>query len=317
MAFGDKKIIEYGDNVKNLPDYPSDNGITAEQLKAIFDGRGDKEIKAAINGIIDELVSAGAAGQIKCADGKSIEEKLAELGFSEEEGRMLAEASAHILERDNPHEVTAGQIECADGNSVEEKISALDVDASLLKERCGELEETVSIQAKIHESDVSALGIEIDNLDAKISDGLENIVLDRIVGDTKVVAGIESKPVLSVSMDKYGNAAAYVAIDEYDSEEGIWSYGQYRELWDKWDYPNLDLTSATELTDSEKTDIRANIGAASTEEFERTAADVSSLIMDVTNFDSRVSTVEEKIGDIDSALDAILAMHNELIGGDA
>ena len=55
MSLENHKITTYQDNVKDLPDYPSDAGITALQLKNIFDGRSDKEIKEKFNSLIDEL----------------------------------------------------------------------------------------------------------------------------------------------------------------------------------------------------------------------------------------------------------------------
>ena len=64
MALIDKKITVYVDNIVDLSDRPNENGVSADQLKAIFDGRGDKEIKDSINGIVDDLVSNvdGASG---------------------------------------------------------------------------------------------------------------------------------------------------------------------------------------------------------------------------------------------------------------
>ncbi len=56
MSLENHKITTYQDNVKDLPDYPSDAGITAAQLKAVFDGRTDKEIKEKFNALVDELV---------------------------------------------------------------------------------------------------------------------------------------------------------------------------------------------------------------------------------------------------------------------
>lgn len=76
MALTDKKLSTYTDNVKSLSDYPSDDGVTAEQLKAIFDGRTDKEVKNAVNGIIDELTATTGAGQIKAASGDSVQAEL-------------------------------------------------------------------------------------------------------------------------------------------------------------------------------------------------------------------------------------------------
>lgn len=76
MALTDKKLSTYTDNVKSLSDYPSDDGMTAEQLKAIFDGRTDKEVKNAVNGIIDELTATTGAEQIKAASGNSVQTEL-------------------------------------------------------------------------------------------------------------------------------------------------------------------------------------------------------------------------------------------------
>ena len=64
MALIDKKITVYVDNIVDLSDRPNENGITANQLKAMFDGRSDKELKTSLNGIVDDLVSKndGASG---------------------------------------------------------------------------------------------------------------------------------------------------------------------------------------------------------------------------------------------------------------
>ena len=53
--FEKHKITTYEDNVKSLPDYPSDAGYTAAKLKEIFDGRTDKEIKEKHNGLVDAV----------------------------------------------------------------------------------------------------------------------------------------------------------------------------------------------------------------------------------------------------------------------
>lgn len=55
MSLDNHKITTYADNVKDLPDYPSDEGYTAKRLKEIFDARSDKEIKEKHNALIDEL----------------------------------------------------------------------------------------------------------------------------------------------------------------------------------------------------------------------------------------------------------------------
>lgn len=68
MSFNDLKITSYQDSVSALPDYPSDAGITAAQLKAVFDGRTDKEIKQKFNALIDELVAKFEALDANIAD---------------------------------------------------------------------------------------------------------------------------------------------------------------------------------------------------------------------------------------------------------
>ncbi len=47
------KIKTYEKGVSKLPDYPSDEGYTAEMLKAVFDSRSDKEIKEKHNALCD------------------------------------------------------------------------------------------------------------------------------------------------------------------------------------------------------------------------------------------------------------------------
>ena len=56
----DRTITTYQDNVKALSDTPSSDGVTAEQLKNIFDGRTDQEIKTSINGIINGLTATSS-----------------------------------------------------------------------------------------------------------------------------------------------------------------------------------------------------------------------------------------------------------------
>ena len=143
MALSDKKITNYKDgvNVETLPDYPSAEGYSADTLKKIFYGRTNDEIKNAINGIIDELLSNTAAGQILCEDGKSIEEKLKE-GLSVTDKNRLTVAFEHTYNKNNPHEVKASQVETNNGLSVEEKLSQNNRDIAGVDDRVKILEET-------------------------------------------------------------------------------------------------------------------------------------------------------------------------------
>ena len=87
MSLEEKKIKTYADNISDLSDYPSEDGISAEELKAMFDGRGDKEIKNSINGIITELQSNTAASQIGSYEG-NIQREL-DLKTNKENGEVI------------------------------------------------------------------------------------------------------------------------------------------------------------------------------------------------------------------------------------
>lgn len=59
MDFSMHRITGYADNIKDLPDKIEDR---AAWLKAKFDGRTDAEVKAAVNGLIDQLNQINIAG---------------------------------------------------------------------------------------------------------------------------------------------------------------------------------------------------------------------------------------------------------------
>jgi len=64
MALTDNKITTYADNIVDLSDTPNADGLSGDQLKAVFDSRGDNEIKDSINGICDDLTATtdGSSG---------------------------------------------------------------------------------------------------------------------------------------------------------------------------------------------------------------------------------------------------------------
>lgn len=82
-------INGYRESVASLPIYPTDGGITPEQLQKVFDARTDEEVSTSINGVIEVLIGAYAAGQIGARDGSVQEcldskvEKAAGMGLSE------------------------------------------------------------------------------------------------------------------------------------------------------------------------------------------------------------------------------------------
>ena len=68
LALIDNKITTYVDNIKNLSDTPSDDGLTAQELKGYFDGRTDKEVKEKLNSLIDALIAYGVEKLVASID---------------------------------------------------------------------------------------------------------------------------------------------------------------------------------------------------------------------------------------------------------
>ena len=56
MSLKDLKIQAFTEPVSDLPDNPSQSGITAEELKRRFDANANNELKPSVNGIIDFLL---------------------------------------------------------------------------------------------------------------------------------------------------------------------------------------------------------------------------------------------------------------------
>ncbi len=107
MALNEKKITSYETSVASLSDYPSDDGITAAQLKAIFDGRTDKEVKTSLNGVIDELTAQTGAAQIGTADGSTVQAAL-DSKVSAETGKALSSNDYTTAEKQKLSGIAAG-----------------------------------------------------------------------------------------------------------------------------------------------------------------------------------------------------------------
>lgn len=65
MSLSDHKISAYGTSISALEDKPK---LSAAELKALFDSRTDKEVKQAINGLIEALMAAEAAEELGATD---------------------------------------------------------------------------------------------------------------------------------------------------------------------------------------------------------------------------------------------------------
>ena len=123
MNLENYKINGYASSVTALPDYPSDAGITAQQLKAVFDARSDGEIKNQHNALVDFIgerldeIFEEIAGKVDSVPGKGLSTN----DFTEDYRTMVINADAtatgaendimvHMEDSDNPHKVTARQI---------------------------------------------------------------------------------------------------------------------------------------------------------------------------------------------------------------
>ena len=196
MSFNDLKITSYQDSVSALPDYPSDAGITAAQLKAVFDGRTDKEIKQKVNALIDELVAKfddvtleifneimahngddvahrelfaskvdKVVGKVLSSNDFTDEDKLA---ISEAYGEALnayTAAVTHANDYGNPHKVTAEKIGAVTHKELEDALSDVKVDVDL----SGYVpREEFNLRVEPIENDINRIYGEIGDIDSAL-----------------------------------------------------------------------------------------------------------------------------------------------------
>lgn len=100
MVLEENKITSYIDNIKDLPNRPSDAGYTGEQLKAIFDGRTDKEVKEKHNALIDELVALGVPDLVQSESIQAIRVNEDDVIEVTEDGNIwtATASSGHIIQ---------------------------------------------------------------------------------------------------------------------------------------------------------------------------------------------------------------------------
>lgn len=115
-----------------------------------------------------------------------------------------------------------------------------------------------------------------------------------------------------VITDQSGTTTATVyngsdGVDGVDGKDGADGYSPQEGV----DYYNI-LTH--KFTEKEKETVCDNIGATSKEDFHYHILDYT---RDYDYFANEITALKEANGDIDAALDVILAMQNNLIGGEA
>ncbi len=136
MSLENLKIKEYASGISELPDYPSDAGYTAAELKALFDARSDNEIKEKHNALVDEVAGNAERMQTTEENISTLEEKMesAEKNISDltEEARAFVKRSEitdslESTDKEKPLSANMGRVlkEYADATSGVPKLAEI------------------------------------------------------------------------------------------------------------------------------------------------------------------------------------------------
>ena len=99
MSFENCKIENYTTGISSLPDYPSEAGYTAENLKALFDARSDGEIKEKHNELVDAVVEKAAELETTVTESEARAKEYAEsLGANYDPAGSATEAETRAKE---------------------------------------------------------------------------------------------------------------------------------------------------------------------------------------------------------------------------
>lgn len=300
MSLENHKITTYQDNVKDLPDYPSDAGITAAELKAIFDGRTDKEIKEKFNSLIDELV--------RMFEEAAIETEKAEQNANDFAGALV---SSHNAATDAHSDIRAIIAELS------RRLNAIadsdDVTLDQLSEIVAYIKDNREVIDVIMQNKANA----DDVYDRETVDAL----LNGKVGEEELKSELEGyvKDTDYATRDKAGA----VKVTNQLGDSGLWITDDGR--LDIVEADPVDIESRTPKTaiTSRNFDSALKMNATNKRWTELNNDELNlpptsrALGEEVQMLMRMHDLLDEKVGDISSALDAILAIQNELIGGDS
>ena len=302
MSLDQHKITTYEDSVTSLPDYPSDAGITAEQLKAIFDGRTDKEIKKKFNALIDELgerfeeISQSLQEVEAYADGI--------LSGHEEDAEAHQELFSTIHQRiaEIIGDILSIQASVADAESALDEIKTEMSDTDRL------LREFVYQELAIHDIDEYAHRAEFD---AKV---------DKVEGKGLSTNDFTDEHIQSMTDTLYEAIYAQMVIDEHMGNKNnphnvtAEQIGALTEesLNDEMGKYIPELENDIESLRQSKADKDAVYTKEETREVAYNTFVASS---DFQGLLGDVRILQEQLGDIDSALDELLSCDESLTGG--
>lgn len=254
MDFKNFKITDYRDSVSALPDYPSDAGYTAEELKAVFDSRTDNEIKEKFNALVDELITKFGLVEVDIAD---------------------------AVENHNQYEDAHERIIAPIKTSIEDILTEL-------------LSMNIAIEGKadagITETQLSALDLFISGATNELHDhtGARN----NPHKVTPALIGLGN-----VDNTRDADKTVFYSSESHYAEEAEWAYKA------EMDY-NDNVIHETYAT---KAELNENMGSLETT--------VLAQVEQTYATKEEVGDIVVQVGDISTALDSILAIQNELIGG--
>jgi len=226
----DRKITTYQDNVKVLSDTPSSDGVTAEQLKNIFDGRTDKEIKDSINGIVDDLTSI--------TDGSSGADNIGATALKESGATTV---QGQLEELNNEKVSVIGLASSTDGSSGADSVGSTPLKEGGSTTVQGQLEELSNGKVdKVTGKELSAndfTNAYRTKLDG-IAENANNYVLP--IASTTVVGGVKAGVSIEILPDGTINGLSAPAPD-YPAREAIAQeianrQAEYQTLSDRIDY---------------------------------------------------------------------------------
>ncbi|MBR5272429.1 MAG: hypothetical protein IKU25_03425 [Clostridia bacterium] len=292
MSIKEKKIEKFEVSIESLDNYPSRQGIAPEELKRMFDARAD-QIKTSLNGLVDELSLPTAASDIGSAEG-NVQREL-DLKVDREHAEVIGGIR---LETDNGHgvlEITPTTC----GNDAEIKISdvscgfcaalGMNFDGGLTVSYGSENLEEKENQGEVYTS-LSHPRLDLANYKPSQEECraiLENLGLRHELdtgiiyfGDAYICKDGSKLILHRPAEDIIPESELRIGYDLI-FKQGMDEYPVYHT-------GNLkDLTiPGIELNEMDKSIVRFNIG------------------------------VEEIIGDIETALDSILAIEEGIIGGE-
>ncbi len=316
MSLEEKKITSYRDNIKSLSDYPSDDGIGPEELKAMFDGRGDKELKSAINGIITELIAQTGAAQIGSAEG-NVQREL-DLKADKENAEVIGSLEVSTDNGEGMVKILPAEY----GDKAEIKISdATGICASLAMDFDGKL--TVSygseyIEEKEAEGEVytTLTHPKLDLTEAELTNdemrvvrkniGLSNV--DNTADEDKPISKAVRDALIRKLSEENPNIIGTINLDGakiYNTGDEVVIYR-----------PMVNIAPESTLKIGADLNFNGKMVYHEGNLVDLTAAGI--VLDDMTKLTVRNNIgVTEIVGDIETALDSILAIQASLIGGDA